>query len=140
LAALSQNGVYYVWGEIEYEPKVTFYKAFNEIFINYWKMIYKPIEGMIIQFEDSFVRKGNYEYFYREGKRLGAVLNKCLKLEFETRDNFNAIKKILFKNENEILKELEICLISKLLHKNILSFEDFSIERRILYRNVPLFT
>jgi hypothetical protein len=39
LAALSQNGVYYVWGEtelmgeIEYEPKVIFYMAFNEIFI-----------------------------------------------------------------------------------------------------------
>jgi hypothetical protein len=60
-------------GEIKYEPKVTFYKSFNEIFINYWKMIYKPIEGMIIQFEDSFVRKENYEYFHREGKRLGAV-------------------------------------------------------------------
>ncbi len=51
------------------------------------------------------------------------------------------LKKILFKNENEILKGLEIyCLISRLKHKNILSFEDFSIERRILYRNVPLFS
>jgi hypothetical protein len=48
---------------------------------------------MIIQFEDSFVRKGNYEYFYREGKKIRCSFEEVFKTKFETRDNFNAIKK-----------------------------------------------
>lgn len=129
--------------EIQYEPKKTCLKSFNEIFINFWKINYKPIEGMIIQFEDSFVRKGNYKYFYREVKRLGAgSFGEVFKTKFETSDNFNAVKKIIFKNENEkeILKELEIyCLISKIKHENVLSYESFWIEKNFIQKCSTLY-
>jgi alpha-tubulin suppressor-like RCC1 family protein len=63
-SALSVNQIYYIWGQfelkggIEYEPKQTTYKSFNEIFINYWQITYQSIEGISSQSEnDSIANK-----------------------------------------------------------------------------------
>jgi alpha-tubulin suppressor-like RCC1 family protein len=63
-SALSVNQIYYIWGQfelkggVEYEPKQTTYKSFNEIFINYWQITYQSIEGMSSQSEnDSIANK-----------------------------------------------------------------------------------
>jgi alpha-tubulin suppressor-like RCC1 family protein len=139
-AALSENGIYLVWGQfnekddIIYEPKETDYKSFNEIFIKYSQFTCQHMEEMIIQFEDSFIRSGEYEYWYKNEEKLGEgsygqVFRVNASNGFE--NYINAIKKIKFKNENEkeILKELDIyCLISKIKHKNILTFNEFWIE------------
>jgi hypothetical protein len=67
-SALSMNQIYYIWGQfepkggIEYEPKQTTYKSFNEIFINYWQITYQSIEGMSSQSEnDSIDNKKSLE-------------------------------------------------------------------------------
>jgi alpha-tubulin suppressor-like RCC1 family protein len=139
-AALSENGIYHVWGKFDkkddiiYEPKETNYKSFNEIFIKYSQITCKHMEEMIIEFEDSFIRSGEYELCYENEEKLGEgsygqVFRVNASNGFE--NYINAIKKIKFKNENEkeILKELDInCLISKLKHKNILTYNEFWIE------------
>ena len=54
--ALSENGYYYIWGnceEVITEPKETEFKSFEEIFENYLKINYKPIEKRIISFDDQ---------------------------------------------------------------------------------------
>jgi alpha-tubulin suppressor-like RCC1 family protein len=144
-AALSKNGIYYnwgqlgEWGQILYEPKETIYKSFNEIFINYSQKTYKPIEEMIVQFEDSFNRHLFFEFWYRVEEKLGEGSNgevfKVKSSHSQSKSevkSLKAIKKIKFKNDNEkdVLKELKtITLMKKIEHKNIVSYEDFWIEK-----------
>jgi serine/threonine protein kinase len=108
------------------------------------QITYQPIEGLIIEFDDRFIRNKHYEYSYREIEVLGAgsygVVFKVIPNELKTM--FYAIKKIELKNENqkEILKELEnYGLISKIRHKNIVRFNKFWTERNTFQKSLTLY-
>jgi hypothetical protein len=150
-AALSTNGLFYVFYEYDlngqkiFQLKDTNYKSFDEIFIKYSQITYRPIEGMIIEFEDSFFRNKFYEKRYEELEKLGEgsygkvfkVYDKIIGEDFTL-----AIKKINFKNENEneILKELEIyALISKIKHKNIVNYYEFWIEKNLINESPTIY-
>ncbi len=98
-AALSKNGSFYVWdqhewkGEIIDEPQETYYKSYNEIFVNYLKITYQPIKGMLIEFDDSFVRNYNYEHFYEQKQKLGADSYREV-FRAKHFENFNATKRL----------------------------------------------
>ncbi len=92
---------------------------------------------MNIEFEDSFIAGNFYEGRYEENEKLGeGSYGEVFKVNnkypiSQVTNYFYAIKKIKFKNEKveEILKEFEIySLISKISHKNIMTYVKFWIE------------
>ncbi len=65
-AALSMNGLYYIWGKVDgkeviREPKQTELKSFNQIFSHYFLFTYNSIEGKIFEFNDDFINDGLYK-------------------------------------------------------------------------------
>jgi alpha-tubulin suppressor-like RCC1 family protein len=145
-AALSNDGLYYVWGDCELtdeiigKPKETKFKSFNEVFIKYLRITYQPIEGIIVEFIDSFHLNNDYMIHFEEKEKLGeGAFGQVFKVKDRNYKMFFAIKKIKFKKENEkeILKELEIFnLIFKIKHKNIVSYESFWIENHIMNSSI----
>jgi alpha-tubulin suppressor-like RCC1 family protein len=140
-AALSKNGIYYVWGQfeyegdIDYEPIETSHKSFNEIFIKYLQMTYKPIEGKVFKFETSIIRNNYYQYWFEEKEKLGeGSYGEVFKVKgyYEPKNRSIAMKKITLKNEyeKEFLKELEVYRsLSKIRHKNVLYYYDSWVEK-----------
>lgn len=145
-AALSVNGLYYVWGKyglndkVITEPKETDFKSFNDLFIEYLQITYEPIEGKIIQFDDSFIQNKYYENCFDEIEKLGeGSYGEVFKVNYKRlENNFYAVKKIKFniETEKEMLKELEIySVIQKINQKNIMRYKSFWIENNFIDRN-----
>ncbi len=144
-AALSIDGSYYwcnfygKWFEMDDKLIVSLnespYNSFNEIFIKHLQITYQIVEGMVIEFEDSFFRNRNYDNIYQVKKKLGeGSYGEVFKVNLVRDLKDTALKKLKFKKENEaeLLKELEIfLLISKIDHKNIKHYYDFWIETQI---------
>jgi hypothetical protein len=138
-AALSESGIYYVWGDIsdknnfEYETKETSFKSFNEIFIKYFDITYKPLEGMIVAFRDSYLYLNyNRHNQYKEIKLGEGSYGEVFKVMNKTSNDLIAIKRIKITKEDEknIMKELEINnLIERIKHKNIVEYKEFWIEK-----------
>jgi serine/threonine protein kinase len=100
---------------------------------------------MIIEFEDSFIRKNQFETLYSIEEKLGeGSFGEVFKVKYidSYDDKYNAIKKIKFKNENEreILKELEIyAKIMNIEHKNIVKYVNFWIEKNSVHNSSTLY-
>jgi hypothetical protein len=140
-AALSMDGLYYIWselkmnGEIITELKEIPKKSFTHIFRENLQINYRSIEGMLIEFEDGFIRNKDCELNYNEIEKLGeGSFGIVFKVNHRKNyERFYAIKKIKLKNEKEILKELQIfSLISEIKHKNVLRYKDVWLENNFI--------
>jgi hypothetical protein len=150
-AALSMNGVFYVWDQIDSEEKIkielkeTNFKSFNDIFIHYIRITYQPVEEMIVEFEYNLVVNENFDNLYLDLAKLGeGGYGEVFKFDskYKSVDKFDAVKKMEFKtqDEKEILKELEMFVtLSKLIHKNIIRYNNFWTEKNEINKSLTLY-
>jgi hypothetical protein len=112
--ALSDDNVFYVWGEFYKENFLTqtetMFKSFNEIFAHYFEQNFEVSEG-IIEFIDFYFRKGFYERLVNEIEKLGeGSFGQMFKVSYKYNpEDLFAIKKIPlkgFKKQKE--KTIEI--------------------------------
>jgi len=106
-SALSTDGLFYVWGqcgkELITKPKETDFKSFNDIFGNYSRITYKPIEGSFIQFSENFITDSIiYEIEFNEIEKLGeGSYGEVFRVKDIHDDSYFAVKKINLKPINE---------------------------------------
>jgi hypothetical protein len=122
-AALSIDGLYYIWGELKMngeiitELKETPNKSFTDIFREYLQINYRSIEGMnlnelIIEFEDGFIRNKDCELNYNEIEKLG---ERSFGIVFKVNhrknyERFYAIKKLSLKMKKKFRKNCKFFL------------------------------
>jgi tRNA A-37 threonylcarbamoyl transferase component Bud32 len=104
--ARTKEGSYYVWGKWEKriisEPEKIFKNSFDDIFIEKMHMLPWLIDGKIIEFDDSIFRNGLCKGYYQVKDKLGeGAYGVVYKASFKDQKNYFAIKKIIFKKEDD---------------------------------------
>ncbi len=112
-AARTKEGSYYVWGKWEKGiisvPEKVSNISFDDIFIEKIHMLPWLCGGKIIEFDDSIFRNGLYEGYYQEKEELGKeAYGVVYKASVKDQKNDTAIKKIVFKNNEDFINEMGI--------------------------------
>jgi hypothetical protein len=126
--ALSQEGVYYVWGlcgeKRIYSPESTDFSSFNDVLINYHQITIKPIYvHPDFEMKSDLNDDGKFEKDFDEFGLIGSgSFGIVYKARQKTRDEICAVKKILLNKSgiNSIQREIEI--ISKVQSEHVVQY------------------
>ncbi len=128
--SLSDEGIYYVWGECKSTrfstSTRTISKSFDEVFATYTTFQINPTQKLF-DFNDSFFRSGYYRKEYQEIDKLGSGSFGTVFKTMDKGQNYFAIKKIklLSQYKNEFMKEfINYSIVTKFPRKLIVSHFD----------------
>jgi hypothetical protein len=128
--SLSDEGIYYVWGECKLTtfltPTRTICKSFDEVFATYSTFQINPTQKLF-DFSDCFFRSGYYHKQYDEIDELGSGSFGTVFKAIDKGQNYFAIKKIklLSQYKNEFTKEfINYSIVTKLSREWIVSHFD----------------
>jgi hypothetical protein len=140
-AAVSEECIYYIWGEFNEEkmkaPKETTFESFQQIFANYFQITYKEIHRLdeclnsLKQFKKDKYNSKFEEINFISSGNFGIV---CRALNKETKKLY-AIKRIPFSKDQEerVFKETKV--IAKLWPKYVVQCFDFWVEKNYFLNN-----
>jgi hypothetical protein len=140
--ALTENNVFYVWGECKEKrftrPQKVKYKSFEEIFTDYYQITCRAINLNERQRTDLVEERGIYDQKFEEISNLSnsGSYGQVYKVAEKGSDKFYAIKKIQLNKiyEKEIYKDLTI--ISKMKNDRIVKIQSSWFEQNWTKINV----
>jgi hypothetical protein len=112
-AALSIDGVFYIWDncgkETTVTPKSTEFNSFNQIFLNYFEITYNRINNKNKLYDKTLI----------ETKQSGEYFDKFVEFKVVSFGSFGIVSKAKHKNQNEIFAIKKIAINNK-FNDNIL--------------------